>query len=78
MAMAVTVPVANGTVEMDGHRPDVDTFSHHGPVPIAQMRVTQPQYYDEDKGEVIPSSIIELALTRGQIKDLIDMMELYR
>lgn len=79
MAMAVTVPVTNGTVEMDGHRPSEDIYSAmSGPRPIAQLRVTQPGHYDHDNEKVVDESIIELALTRGQIRDLIDMLELYR
>lgn len=66
MAMAVTVPVVNGEVMMDGHRPESDIFSGMGPVPIAQLRVTQGD------------DVIELALTRGQINDIYDMVELYR
>lgn len=67
MAMAVTVPVVNGEVLMDGHRPDNDFYTGLvGPVPIAQLRVTQGD------------NVIELALTRGQINDIYDMMNLYR
>lgn len=78
MAMAVTVPVVNGTIEMDGHRPSEDIYSAmSGPRPIAQMRVTQPEWEDED-GHRHDETVIELALTRGQIRDIIDMMELYR
>ena len=68
MAMAVTVPVTNGTVEMDGHRPEFYVhYGMKGAQPIAQMRVTS------EGGE-----IVELALTRGQIRDILDMLELYR
>lgn len=79
MAMAVTVPVVNGTIEMDGHRPRDDVYSAmSGPRPIAQMRVTQPAHWDDDKNEHVSESIIELALTRSQIQDILDMVELYR
>lgn len=67
MAMAVTVPVVDGTVMMDGHRPESDIYTGLGPVPIAQLRVTNRE-----------GDIVELALTRGQINDLYDMFELYR
>lgn len=78
MAMAVTVPVVNGTIEMDGHRPESDIYSAlSGPRAIAQMRVTQPTWQDDD-GKVHDESVVELALTRHQIRDIIDMMELYR
>lgn len=78
MAMAVTVPVTNGTVEMDGHRLAVDVpYGIHGSRPIAQMRVTQPPWEDDD-GTVYDGVVIELALTSSQIRDIIDMMELYR
>lgn len=78
MAMAVTVPVVNGTIEMDGHRPEYDTHSGRGPLPIAQMRITEPPLKDDDGNVLQEGAIIELALTRGQIRDIIDMMELYR
>lgn len=77
MAMAVTVPVINGTIEMDGHRPDFDVVGPGSRRGIAQMRVTQPQWQDDD-GKIHDESIVELTLTRGQIHDIIDMMGLYR
>lgn len=79
MAMAVTVPVVNGTVEMDGHRPQFDTYSDgRWGTPIAQMRITRPAYQDEEDYKLHDEAIIELALTRSQIHDLVDMLELYR
>lgn len=75
MSMAVTVPVVSGVIEMDGHRRDNDFYADNGPFPIAQMRVTQSE--TKPDGTIV-HNIIELALTRGQINDIRDMMDLYR
>lgn len=66
-AVATTVACSGGTLEMDGHRPiEYDTYTDGGQQPTRQMRVT------DNHGDVV-----ELALNRRDVQNIIDVLELY-
>lgn len=67
-AVATTIVVAGGTFEMDGHRPlEYDSYCDGTQAPSRQMRVTDTH-----------GNIVELALNRRDIRNIIDVMELYQ
>lgn len=68
-AVAATVVCAGGTFEMDGHRPIEHDFHLGDGVQVAsrQMRVT------DNRGNVV-----EIAMSRRDVQNAIDVLELYR
>jgi len=66
--VAVTVVVSGGTFEMDGHRPiEYDSYTDGTQAPTRQLRAT------DNSG-----NIVELALNRRDVQNIIDVLELYR
>jgi len=66
-AVATIVVVAGGTLEMDGQRP-VDAI-HYGDgiqLPTCQMRTTDNE-----------GNVVELALSKIDVRNIMDVMELY-
>lgn len=67
-AVATTVACAGGTLEMDGYRPvDFEIHAEGGTVASRQMRIT-----DKD------GNIVELALTLNDVRNIVDVLELYK
>jgi hypothetical protein len=67
-AVASTVVAYGGTVEMDGHRPIkfVHIAGDGSMLPTCQLRATDKE-----------GNIVELALNKDDVQNIIDVMELY-
>lgn len=67
-AIASTVACAGGTLEMDGYRPvEFEMQSDTGTQASRQMRITDSE-----------DNVVELALTLNDVRNVIDVLELYR
>lgn len=68
-AVATTVATVGGTFEMDGHRPNhwVQIAGDGTMMPSCQMRATDKE-----------GNIVELALSKDDVQNMIDVLELYK
>ena len=67
-AVATTIVVAGGDIVMDGHRPiEYDAYVDNQMIPTRQLRATDSE-----------GNIVELALSKHDVQNIIDVLELYR